>query len=234
VVYAGEKGSASFAEGKGSAARFDTPAGLAIDSLGNILVADVGNNRIRKIAKDGTTTTIAGSGARSSSDANGPNATFSSPGTIAVDSFDNIYVSEGAYGKYLRKIEGKSNLSAVIASPILKTPILTQTGNSLGTVVVTSTTSTPTSTTVVPATTVALTTLAAVTTQATTAAVPLVPTAPTAPAAPLPTIAVPAPVPPQPATAKPAKKPTKKATKKTAKKSSIKPAKKTVKKLSKK
>jgi sugar lactone lactonase YvrE len=236
VVFAGEKGSASFAEGKGSSARFDTPGGLAVDSLGNILVADVGNNRIRKIAKDGTTTTIAGSGNRSSSNANGLNATFTSPGNIAVDSFDNVYVSEGAYGKYLRKIEDKSSFSSIIASPVVKTPLLAQVGNSLGTVVVSTTTSTSTSTstTVVPATLPPPTTQ---TTQATIApaaptAAPAATAAPTA--APLPTIAVLAPVPPQPASAKPAKKPTKKATKKIAKRSSKKPLKKTAKKPSKK
>jgi sugar lactone lactonase YvrE len=47
-------------DGVGSAARFDSPAGLAVDSGGAVFVADSGNHVIRRVAPDGTVTTFAG------------------------------------------------------------------------------------------------------------------------------------------------------------------------------
>ena len=48
-TFAGSAGLSGSADGTGSAARFNYPAGVATDTLGNIYVADAGNNRIRKI-----------------------------------------------------------------------------------------------------------------------------------------------------------------------------------------
>lgn len=57
VGKAGESGSA---DGKGDAARFSEPRGIAVDAAGNVYVADSGNGVIRQITPDGTVTTIAG------------------------------------------------------------------------------------------------------------------------------------------------------------------------------
>ena len=51
---AGEKGSV---DGTGSGARFYAPYGIALDSLGNVYVADTGNQTIRKITPDGIVST---------------------------------------------------------------------------------------------------------------------------------------------------------------------------------
>jgi len=56
---AGQAGTAGRNDGKGIAARFDQPAGLALDAAGGLLVADAGNNALRRISADGVVSTVA-------------------------------------------------------------------------------------------------------------------------------------------------------------------------------
>jgi hypothetical protein len=102
IILAGS-GSAAFADGSGTAASFSYPHGLAVDPLGNVYVADVNSNRVRKITPDGVVTTLAGTGAVSSLNGSGSAATFNAPAGIAIDPSGNIYVSE-YYGHNIRKI----------------------------------------------------------------------------------------------------------------------------------
>jgi hypothetical protein len=84
-----------FANGTGSAALFRTPFGVAVDSLGNVYVADTLNYVIRLIAPGGIVTTIAGTpGNKSYADGTGSAAAFSNPTGVAVDSLGNIYVAD--------------------------------------------------------------------------------------------------------------------------------------------
>ncbi|MDB5097575.1 MAG: repeat containing protein [Cyanobacteria bacterium RYN_339] len=55
-------GTPGFLDGPAAAARFNVPLGMTLDAEGNLYVADNGNNRVRKIAVDGTVTTVLGSG----------------------------------------------------------------------------------------------------------------------------------------------------------------------------
>jgi serine/threonine-protein kinase len=87
-------GTASFADGPGASAMFRNPSSVAVDSLGNVYVADYNNNRIRKINSSGAVTTLAGSGTPSFADGLGTNAQFSSPSGVAVDSSGTIYVAD--------------------------------------------------------------------------------------------------------------------------------------------
>ena len=82
------------ANGVGSSASFNLPRGVAIDTSGNLIVADGGNNSIRLITPAGIVTTIAGSTTAGSADGVGSNASFNSPWGVAVDTSGNVYVSD--------------------------------------------------------------------------------------------------------------------------------------------
>ncbi len=95
------------------------PAGMAIDSAGNIFVADADNNRIRKIAAaTGIISTIAGTGAADVFGDNGPaiSAALSSPLGVALDTTGaNLYVSDTLNGR-IRKINFATGIIATVAS----------------------------------------------------------------------------------------------------------------------
>ena len=108
TTIAGLAGSSGSADGSNSVARFSSPSALVLDPSGNIYVADLGNDTIRKVAASGTNwvvTTIAGTAGMMGS-ANGTNAVarFNGPGGIAIDAAGNLYVSDGVSGGTIRKL----------------------------------------------------------------------------------------------------------------------------------
>eukprot|EP00439_Symbiodinium_sp_Y106_P004756 s6860_g1.t1 len=70
-----------YADGPGKTACFANPEGIAIDREGNVIVADTGNLRIRKVTADGTVCTVVGSGNQGLSDGEGKagSETFNDP-----------------------------------------------------------------------------------------------------------------------------------------------------------
>ncbi len=89
-------------DGTGAAARFYGPAGLTIDSAGNLFAADGGS--IRKITPDGVVTTLAGlAGSTGSADGTGNAARFFGSTGVAVDAAGNIYVAD-EYNSTIRKV----------------------------------------------------------------------------------------------------------------------------------
>src|ERR1035438_1115259 len=95
--FVGQPGGLGNADGTGSAARFYYPSCVAVDSAGNIFVADHYNQTIRKITPTGVVTTLAGrAGADGTNDGTGCTARFNGPSGVAVDSTGNVFVADSA------------------------------------------------------------------------------------------------------------------------------------------
>ena len=105
---AGKAKSPGHADGTGTAARFNSPSGIATDATGNLYVADTGNSVIRLLSPGAghwTASTIAGFAGNSvEQDGIGTAARFASPTGIAVDAAGAIYVADSA-GNAIRKLE---------------------------------------------------------------------------------------------------------------------------------
>ncbi len=92
-----------FENGPGEEAMFNAPTSVAVDAAGNVYVADIGNNVIRKIASLGTVSTLAGSGTKGLTDGPIASATFNSPRRVSIDSAGNLYVADSGNNE-IRKI----------------------------------------------------------------------------------------------------------------------------------
>ena len=77
--------------------------GLAIDGKDNVIVADAGNHAIRRIAPDGTVTTIAGGNGWGLRDGPAGAAQFAGPMDVAIAADGSIYVAD-AYNHRIRRI----------------------------------------------------------------------------------------------------------------------------------
>jgi sugar lactone lactonase YvrE len=97
-VFSGDGGPATMAQ-------FDLPQSLALDAAGNLYVADTA--RIRRLAVDGTISTVAGTGVAGYSGDNGPAtaAQIAYNTTLTVDGNGDLYVGDYASGR-VRKISG--------------------------------------------------------------------------------------------------------------------------------
>jgi len=95
TTLAGVAGYSGSSNGTGNAARFYAPYGVAVDSSGNIYVADTSNNTLRMVTPAGVVTTIAGvAGYTGSGDGTGVYARFKQPTGVAVDGNGIIYVAD--------------------------------------------------------------------------------------------------------------------------------------------
>jgi len=105
-------GTPGFANGPGATAQFSSPVGVAVDGSGNVYVADVSNNRIRKITPAGEVTTLAGTGTPGFADGPGATAQFNSPFGVAIDVSGNVYVGD-QFNHSIRKITPAGDVSTL-------------------------------------------------------------------------------------------------------------------------
>lgn len=104
TTLAGRSGERGHRDGPAGQALFDFPQGVATDRAGNILVAERGNNVIRRIAPDGQVTTLAGApGEEGFADGRGSAARFSWPQALAVDARDRLWVAD-TYNQAIRLV----------------------------------------------------------------------------------------------------------------------------------
>jgi uncharacterized protein (TIGR03437 family) len=116
TVLAGN-GTAAFAGdgGRATAASFNTPLGLVLDSAGNIYIADSGNKRIRKVnGADGTISTFAGNGFYRFAGDGGPaaSAVLSSPQGMTLDAAGNLYIADTGNNR-VRKVTPSGIITTV-------------------------------------------------------------------------------------------------------------------------
>lgn len=108
-------GNAGSANGTGTAASFNFPFGVAVDTSGNVYVAENKGNLIRKITSSGVVTTLAGSGSAGSANGTGTAASFSAPQGVAVDAAGNVYVTDGN-NNLIRKITSAGVVTTLAGS----------------------------------------------------------------------------------------------------------------------
>ena len=116
TVVGNPEGEVGYANEPGAEARFHCPGAVAIDLDGNVLVADSENHCIRKVAPDGTVSTLSGA-PDSAGDLDGPadEALFDSPQGVAVDVEGNVFVADTSSNS-IRKISRDGAVSTLAGS----------------------------------------------------------------------------------------------------------------------
>ncbi|WP_371867438.1 gluconolaconase [Duganella guangzhouensis] len=99
-------------DGKGAGAQFNGPIGVAVDAAGVVYVADTYNDRIRRIAPDGTVTTIAGGKRAGHADGAAAQALFDTPTGLAISAAGDLYIADTA-NHAIRKLSKDGQVSTI-------------------------------------------------------------------------------------------------------------------------
>ena len=118
TVYAGS-GVAGWSGDQGLAtkAQLDQPTGLAVDGLGNLYISDSGNNRVRKVALDGTISTVAGNGTKVADNfsvgvASALSVSLNQPTGLALDNSGNLYIAD-TYNNLIRVVSADGMIRTI-------------------------------------------------------------------------------------------------------------------------
>ncbi len=116
--------------GKATAAALSRPSGIAIDSSGNVYIADYGNSTVRKVSTTGIITTIAGTGAYGESADGGPanKAALGAPYALAFDPAGNLYISDLAF-ETVREIPASGNIETAATGVAVQSMAVDAAGN---------------------------------------------------------------------------------------------------------
>ncbi len=117
VTTIGQAGSCGFADGAAASARFKFPRDVVADAAGNLVVADAGNFRMRRIAPDGTVSTLAGSGAFGSADGPAATATFGLLSGVAVAPDGTVFVTDAVFHR-IRQIDPAGQVTTVAGTGV--------------------------------------------------------------------------------------------------------------------
>jgi sugar lactone lactonase YvrE len=111
TTLAGQQGGGYIGDGAANATELNAPSGLAVDTAGDLYIADTANERIRLISA-GEIYTVAGSGTAGSTGDGGTSATatLSAPTAVALDSAGNLYIADTGNNKVRGVNVGMNNL----------------------------------------------------------------------------------------------------------------------------
>src|SRR5207253_6573451 len=89
--------------GPGTQAQLNLPYGLAVDAAGTLYIADLGNNRVRRVTADGIITTVA------------TGAPLATPRNLAVDAAGNLYIAEFD-GHRIRRVSPNGTVTNIVGT----------------------------------------------------------------------------------------------------------------------
>jgi len=100
--------------GNATSAELNEPSGIAVDVSGNLFIAEVGNEDIRKVNTNGIISTVAGNGTQgfSGDGGNATSAELNYPGDVSVDTSGNLFIADGLNNR-VRKVSFKDNITII-------------------------------------------------------------------------------------------------------------------------
>ena len=104
--------------GSATGANLNTPSDVAVDAAGNLYIADLSNNRVRKVTPAGTITTVAGNGngGYSGDGGHAADARLRLPRAVAVDAAGNLYIADSG-NRAVREVNTAGQISTIAGNP---------------------------------------------------------------------------------------------------------------------